>query len=316
MIGNYIRSKDNDVFNVQWVFRKELNMGATIKIALAMIIWGSIGIVVKAIDLPSIEVGFMRAFISGLLLLVFRLVFNKGKVNYTIKSVFILIASGAGLGLNWIFLFNAYKYTTLTNATVSYYMAPVIAVGLARLFLKEKLTFKRIVSMFVSTLGMVLILSQAKQMTVEGGNVYLGIVSGLLAAVFYAVVMVVNRAVKDVSGLDKTLIQILSAAVILLPLIVVRRLLVIPNQKTMMLLLVIGIVHTAIPYLLYFHHMKNVSILNSAVLSYVDPFSAVLFGYFIFGEPLGLYHLLGGSMILLSIVLSLDKVTVSSRETS
>jgi len=291
-------------------------MGSIIKIALSMVIWGSIGIVVRFIELPPIEVGFMRAFISGLVLLMVRLIFYKEKFDYKIKSVLILIASGAALGLNWILLFNAYKYTTITNATVSYYMAPVFAVILARVFLKEKVTFKRIISMFVSTLGMVLILSQAKQMTVDGGNLYFGIISGLLAAVFYAVVMIVNRAVKDVSSLDKTLIQILSAAVILLPIIVVRSQLVIPNVNTLMLLLVIGVVHTAIPYLLYFHNMKNVSILNSAVLSYVDPFSAVIFGYFIFGEPLGLYHLLGGFMILLSIVLSLDKVTVASTETS
>lgn len=281
-------------------------MGSIIKIALVMVIWGSIGIVVRLIDLPSIEIGFMRALISGLVLLLVRLIFIKGKVDYKINSIVIMILSGTALSLNWIFLFKAYKYTTIANATFSYYMAPVFAVVLARIFLKEKLSVRRILSMIFSTLGMVIIISQTQEMNVVDGNLILGIVSGLLAAVFYAIVMIVNRAIKDISSYDKTLIQILSATIILLPFIIARGELSIPNSNTIMLLLLIGIVHTAIPYLIYFDNLKKVSVLNAAVLSYIDPFSAILFAYFIFSEPLGVYHLMGGILILLAVFISLD----------
>ena len=282
-------------------------MAAMLKITLVMMIWGSIGIFVRLIDLPYMEIAFIRALISGILLLVIRLTFIKEKVNYSKKSILILMGSGAALGLNWIFLFKAYKYTSLTNATVSYYMAPVFAVILARFILKETLSWRKISALLISVLGIVLILSQGQEKTLVNGNLTLGISSGLLAAIFYALVILVNRVIKDVSGLDKTLIQILSATLMLLPFAFMRGQLEIKDLNTWMFLVLIATVHTAIPYLVYFENLKKISVLKSGILSYIDPFSAILYGYFIFGESLNFFHLLGGTMVLGSVLMSFDR---------
>lgn len=282
-------------------------MSAIIKIVLAMTIWGSLGIVVRLIELPSVEVGFVRGFISGFALLIIRLFLIKDKFNYKIKNILIMIASGAALGLNWILLFSAYRYTTISNATTSYYMAPVFAVIFARFILNERLTAKKAISITISALGLILILSQNNEVTVDEGNLLLGISSGLLAAVFYAVVIISNRLVREIISIDKAIIQIISATVMLLPFIVTRGVLERPGVNSLILFFVIGIIHTALPYLLYFNNIEKVSVLNSAVLSYIDPFTAILFGFFIFGEPLSVYHLLGGGMIILSLFLSIDK---------
>lgn len=291
-------------------------MAAMLKITLVMMIWGSIGIFVKLIDLPYMEIAFMRAFISGILLLVIRLTFIKEKVNYALKSILILMGSGAALGLNWVFLFKAYKYTSITKATVSYYMAPVFAVILAWLLLKERLSLRKMMALIISTLGVVLILSQSQDNTIVNGNLTLGISSGLLAAVFYALVILVNRAIKDVSGLDKTVIQILSATLILLPFVFMRGQLEIKDLNTGLLLVLIATVHTAIPYLVYFENLKKISVVKSGVLSYIDPFSAILYGYFVFGEPLNFFHLLGGTMVLGSVLMSFETFHVKLKKSS
>jgi len=282
-------------------------MKAVLKIALAMIIWGSLGIVVRMVELPSIEISFFRALITGIVLLAIRLKFIKGKLICSKKDLAILASSGAVLGLNWILLFNAYRYTTVANATVSYYIAPVIAVIIARLLLGERLSLRKKLSMVVSMLGLLTILLSSSQVEMSNTSHFSGIMFGASAALFYAIVMVVNKYVKNVSSIDKTLIQVLSATMVLLPVVVARNNIEITNFNTVSLLLVIGIVHTCIPYLIYFSNIEKVSMANSAVLSYLDPFAAVLFGHVLLNEPLTNFHLLGGFLILVSIYLNVGE---------
>lgn len=288
-------------------------MLSNLKILLAMLIWGSLGVMVRSINLPSLEISFVRAFVSGLSLLLLKVFFFKTKTRYSRKSLLILLASGVALGLNWVLLFKALKHTTISNATMSYYMAPVFAVVLARVLFKEKLSLEKIISMGLSVFGLMVIISHSSGGGQADEFMLLGIAFGLSAAVFYALIILANRFVKDVPSVDKTLVQLLTSALVLFPFVLMRRALVIEDHQTLFLLLVIGIVHTLVPYLLYFDSVKKVSVLNSAVLSYVDPLAAVLLGFVVYGEVLTLYHLLGGFMIVLSTLISVQFQSVDTR---
>jgi RarD protein len=276
-------------------------MGAVIKIVCVMIIWGSIGIFVRYTDLPSVELGFVRALISSMVLFMIRGIFIKESFLYKPKSILLLIASGAALGLNWVFLFRAFKGTTIANATISYYMAPIFVVLLARFFLKEALSVNRILSLIVAVAGMVLILGQSQATGPIEIKSNLGIIYGLIAAVFYAIVILVNGVVKDISSLDKTLIQIISATLVLLPVVIFRKALIIEGTNTWLMILLIGIVHTTIPYLVYFDNLKKISVSKAAILSYIDPFTAFLLGYLVLKEHMTIYQVIGGLMIMLSV---------------
>ncbi|KMW26416.1 hypothetical protein HMPREF0977_00573 [Clostridium sp. 1_1_41A1FAA] len=128
---------------------------ATIKVLIAMLLWGSLGVFVKNISLDSVEIAFFRGIIGSVFLgivLFIRMQNNKkleqenDKLNNDFededkkpskKSIIILIISGMAIGLNWVFLFNSYNYITVANATIVYYLAPVIVIFVSPIFLKE-----------------------------------------------------------------------------------------------------------------------------------------------------------------------------------
>jgi drug/metabolite transporter (DMT)-like permease len=105
---------------------KEQKMKAKVQFLSAMIIFGTIGVFVKYIDLSSSEVAFLRSFIGSLFLILVMIIWKKHISWSNLKgNAVLLLFSSIALSLNWIFLFQAFKHTTLSNATLSYYFAPV-----------------------------------------------------------------------------------------------------------------------------------------------------------------------------------------------
>ena len=162
-------------------------MKSKLKIISAMLIFGSIGIFVKNINLPSIEIAFFRAVIGSLFLLFSGLIMKKKMSLKLIKeNILLLILSGVALGFNWILLFQAYKYTTISNSTLSYYFAPVFVIILAPVILKEKLTIIKILCVIAAMAGLFLIVSVGSSSLQGTYNHLLGIMYGLSAAILYA----------------------------------------------------------------------------------------------------------------------------------
>ena len=109
----------------------------------AMTVFGTIGIIRRLIPLPSGAVALTRAVIGALFLVAFLLVRRQKPSGSAIRRNLVpLGVSGVFLGFNWVLLFEAYKYTSVAVATLSYYMAPILLVLAAPLFLGERLTLK------------------------------------------------------------------------------------------------------------------------------------------------------------------------------
>ena len=136
---------------------------AYIQLVLAMIIWGTLGPLVKQIPLASGEIVLARIILGFVTLAVIYFVsgeYRTGGITDRAaarRDIAILFISGAVMGFNWVFLFEAYKYTTVSMATVSYYCAPVIITVLSPLVLGEKLTAARIAGIAAATAGMFMI---------------------------------------------------------------------------------------------------------------------------------------------------------------
>jgi len=98
-------------------------MSARLRMIISMAIFGTLGILVKNISLVSGELALYRAVLASLLIIIY-LCFTKQPIlfNKIKKELPILFASGAAIGLNWILLFQAYKYTTVSVATLSYFL--------------------------------------------------------------------------------------------------------------------------------------------------------------------------------------------------
>ena len=271
------------------------------KIIIAMVIWGTIGIFVRGIDLNSIEIAFFRAFLGSLFLILVSLV-SKDKINKEIlkSNLLILSLSGIALGINWILLFQAMKYTTISNATLSYYFAPVFITVFSVVLFKEKMSIKNVVCLLGAVLGLFLIVKSGEVEVISDFNHTKGILYGLAGAVFYAIVVILNKYVKELPGFQATLIQLSVAAIVLVPIVFLNSSIDFKtiDLSTWILILIIGIVHTGIAYVLYFSSIKDVKSQSIAMLSYLDPIVAILMSFLILGESMGIVQIIGGLLIL------------------
>lgn len=271
---------------------------------LSMVIFGSVALFVKKVGLGSGEIALYRSLIALILIGVYLLA-NKQKIDFKSikKDILLLFLSGTALGFNWIFLFEAYNYTSVSVATLSYYFSPVILVVLSCVFLGEKLNLKTVLCFIVAVIGMVLIIDP-KTLFGEGGSI-MGVLLGLIAAVFYAVVVLLNMFIKNVSGIKRTFLQFLAAATLLLPYVLFTNGINILslNSDGLISLLILGIVHSGVAYCIYFSSVKNLKGSEVAVLSYIDPLVAVIISFVFLKEPFSLPQAIGGLLILTSSLL-------------
>lgn len=282
-------------------------MNGKVKLLSAMLIWGSIGLIVKKIELGSSELAFLRGVIGSVFLFaVTLLIKHKVSLKALKENALLLLLSGGAVGLNWIFLFESYRYTTISNATISYYFAPIFVMILAPWVLKEKISGVKIGCILTAMTGLFLIVQSGSAGAAGSYNHALGILYGLLAAAFYASAILMNKFIKNLSGFELTLVQLISAAIVLLPYILWRGQLSFTGLTTSSItfILIVGIVHTGVAYFLYFTSLQQLKGQTIAVLSYMDPISAVIFAAIFFGESMTLLQMIGGILILGSTFLS------------
>ena len=251
-------------------------MNPRLMLIASMTIFGTLGIFVRNIPVSSGELALYRAVLAALLIAVFLLL-TKQRIPFANikKEVPLLLASGVAMGINWILLFEAYKYTTVSVATLSYYFAPVIVTVVCPVLFKEKLTGKQIICFIMSTLGLVLITGIGD---IGSGNDFVGILFGLGAAVFYATVILLNKFIKNVEGIHRTFLQFLSAIVILVPYVIMTSGVTLGNLNGIgwVNLLIVGLIHTGVTYCMYFSSLKGLPGQKAAILSYIDPLVAVM----------------------------------------
>lgn len=264
----------------------------------SMVIFGTLGLFVRNIPVSSGELALYRAILAALLIAVY-LGITKQKIPFANikKEVPLLLASGVAMGVNWIFLFQAYKYTTVSLATLSYYFAPVIVTVACPFLFKEKLTGKQIICFLMSTAGLIMITGIGK---IGSNTDFIGILWGLGAAFFYAVVILLNKFIKGVEGIHRTFLQFLSAIVILIPYVAVTGGVTLGQLHTVgwINLLIVGLLHTGITYCLYFSALKELPGQKAAILSYIDPLVAVVISVTVLGESMTVWQAVGGLLIL------------------
>ncbi len=264
----------------------------------SMAIFGTLGPFVRNISVSSGELALYRAVMAAGLIGVFLLV-TKQKIPFDKikKEIPLLLASGVAMGINWILLFEAYKHTTISVATLSYYFAPVIVTVVCPILFKEKLTGKQIVCFIMSTLGIVMITGIGDM---GSGSNIIGILFGLGAAVFYATVILLNKFIKNVEGIHRTFMQFLSAVVTLIPYVMLTSGVTLGGMDSVgwINLLIVGLIHTGVTYCMYFSSLKELPGQKVAILSYIDPLVAVLISVTILGETMTLWQIIGGILIL------------------
>ena len=269
---------------------------AKLRLIAAMAIFGTVGLFRRYIPFGSGAVALARAVIGILFLLILQRIKKRPMNRKAIKkNLPILVASGVVMAINWILLFEAYNYTTVSAATVCYYMAPMLVVVFAPLILKEKMRPYKLVCAALAVVGIVLV----SGVLTDGLSGGIGIALGLGAAVFYAGVMFLNRFLRDIGAYDRTIGQLAAAAIVLIPYTLLTE--PMPAQldaSAVLMTLVVGVVHTGFAYSLYFGSMDYVPAQALALFSYIDPVVAVLLSALVLHEPLTLLNALGVVLVL------------------
>ena len=267
--------------------------------AFASFVFGTLALFTRNIAVASSELALYRAVLASVLLVGYLLL-SRQKLDFaTIKKQLpLLLLSGAAMGFNWILLFEAYRYTTVSVATLSYYFAPVIVTVACPILFREKLTKKPLLCFAMSTRGLVLITGIGDLSA--GSSHGKGILFGLGAACLYATVVLLNKFIKGVTGIHRSLFQFLAAILVLTPYVAATSGFhpEVLDGTGWLCLLVVGLFHTGVTYCLYFSALKDLSGQEASILSYVDPLVAVLISVLVLGESMTPVQMLGGALIL------------------
>lgn len=273
----------------------------------SMLMFGTIGIFRRHIPLSSSVIALARAVLGTLFLLLLMVVKgSRPSVKAVMANLPALLVSGVLIGFNWILLFEAYQYTSVAVATLCYYTAPVLVILVSPIFLKEKLTGKKLVCVAAALAGMVLVSGVAGADVTEGvgSSEWKGILLGLGAAALYAAIMILNKKIRDIPAINKTVVQLAAAGVVLLPYtwltedISAIRL----TPVVGLLLVIVGVVHTGIGYAMYFGSMKALRAQTVALFSYIDPVTAILLSALLLNERMGAAQMAGAVLILCAAV--------------
>lgn len=269
-------------------------------ILISMVIWGSVGIFRRFIPVSSAVLACFRGIIGTAFLVVFVKVQGKRLFYPLGKGVFFLLfLSGALMGFNWILLFEAYNYTSVSTATLCYYMAPTIVILLSPVIFREKITFRKGICALTAVFGMILVSG-----VVENGLPALseikGVLFGLGAAVLYASVVIINKKLPGIDPFEKTVIQLGASALVLIPYLVLtgETLPTDLSLSSVILLLIVGLVHTGIAYALYFGSVDGLQAQTVAILSYLDPITALVLSALVLHEKMTVYGIIGAVLII------------------
>ncbi len=295
---------------------------ARLSLIISMVIFGTIGLFRRFLPLPSSLIAFVRAAIGSLCLLAMLFAQKKHIAWDRVKANLLpLCLSGILLGFNWIILFEAYQLTSVATANLCYYMAPSILVIASAVLFRDRISFIKWVCVILSLVGMILVSGVLGQ-GIQSPSEIKGVLLGLLSAVFYAVIVLLNKSFVGFPATDRTLLQLAITAVVLLPYVLLTEDVssLVFTPKAIGILLFVGIVHTGIAYALCFGAIIHLPVSTAATLSYLDPVVSIFCSALILKEPLGLAGIIGAILIIGSALVSelapAPKNTVSEKGSS
>lgn len=261
-----------------------------------MVIFGTNGLIVANISLGSAEIVLMRTFLGSLFLLAIVLVKRSFSFAELKADLIPATIGGAALGLNWVLLFSAYRSAGVGLSTLTYYCGPIIVLALSPVLFKEKLTWNKLLAIAAVAVGMFCITGDIE----PGSDVQTGILFGGGAALLYASLIVANKRVKRLSGLNCAMYELIVAFFVVLIYLVASnvKLPVIPAAEDIVWVLAIGLVNTGLAYYLYFSSLQKLPGQTVALVCYIDPLTALLVSGAFLGEKLLGVQIAGAVLIL------------------
>ncbi|NWK83466.1 EamA family transporter [Staphylococcus sp. GSSP0090] len=279
-------------------------MKGLIQFVASMVIFGTIGLIIKQINIDSIEIAMLSSLIGcSFLLMIYFIGKKRLDFSFLMKFKRLILISSVALGGNWVFLFQSYQYTSIANATLGYYFGPIIVLILSPFILKEALSTKSMICIIASLIGLILILSNG--FLQPGANDVIGILMSMLAGGCYACLMLTNKFIRHGSRVDLTIFQLGITSLLLLPFVFMVGGFDIAGQwSAIPFVLLLGILNTGIGFWLFFSGMEKLNGQKIALLSYIDPLVAIFISGLILREQFTVLQIIGGIILIISTCFS------------
>jgi len=262
-----------------------------IYILLAIFLWSSLGVIFRLSDLPVHIFLFYSLIVA--VTVQSLIVWKKGYIKEITdrKKLVAPVLLGLVSLVNSLAFFYAFKTTTISNAVMTHYTAPIIVAFLAALFLREKITKTLIGAIAMSSIGLWIMLDG---FSIQQGHMT-GIFAGLASGAAYAIIIILaRRYAGQYRPFMLTYIVNITIVVCLAPFI--REF----PTHALWSFLIMGLIHSIIAPVLYYRGLQDVSASRAAVLGYLEPVCAILLSMLFLKEMPGQNALLGGVLILFS----------------
>jgi drug/metabolite transporter (DMT)-like permease len=274
-----------------------------LKIITAILIWSSLGIFIRKSGLSNTALIFYQSAIAGIIQLLILSAIGQIKDAVSscksAKSILILLLVPASFLINAFLFYFAFTHTTIANAVLTHYTAPIFVALTAPLFLKEKTVKRTWIAIIISSVGLWLILGtpDSGEWMALGEGERRGIIAGTLSGLAYALIILLLKVITSkYPSLFIVFAQNSIAALILLPFALDTPL----TAHSLPYVITMGILHSTIAPLLYVQGFKSVRANEAAILGYLEPAGAVILALIFLNEIPGLQALAGGGLILYS----------------
>jgi len=271
-------------------------------LSFCMLLWGSLSLFTRNINLTGVELAFTRAFFSlPILYIIFK--FKVAKKTKIPRKIFLYyLCSGALIGFAWTGLFNAYKYTTISNAVLIYNMCPVYVIILSHFLLNEKINIIKIITIIGCFVGLLILINNEIDLNSISAT---GVIWALFSGILYAIIVIMNKKANSfntkIDTIAITLIQFIGTSIILLPYQIINKTFLHYTQLNMseiLLVVILIVIHTAFSYIIYFDMYKKLNAIEIVSFSYLEPLFAIFLSIIILKEPMYSNQIIGGIMIL------------------
>ena len=260
---------------------------------MSVMLTGAMGIFVRNISLDGSIITFARLGL-GLIFLIFFLILKKEiKTVKITKFSYSLLFTGILMAMVSLCYINAINSTSLVNAAFLLYLAPLIAVGIAAVLLKEKFTLLNGALLCLAFLGFLFFLEFKFSLNMDESK---GFLWGIGSAITYALYIVFNRKIPaQIPALTRSFYQLLFGAVTMFPFLDAS----IQNVtlKDVNWLMAIGLFQGFLAISLFTFAVKHLKTVEYGTVSYIEPLIASLIGVFLYSESLTLSQFIGCTII-------------------
>lgn len=269
---------------------------AYLKYFLALLLFGSNGIVASYISLNSYEIVLLRSLLGSTMLIAI-IVLSRHKLTalQNKKDLLFIALSGVAMAADWLFLFEAYAQIGVSLGMLINYCGPAIVVALSPVLFKERVTWQKCVALVAALAGAFLISGQA---AVEGISTW-GLVCAGLSALSYAAMVIFNKMSRQIVGMEKSTLQLLFAFSAVVAFVGCKQGFYIEIATGDWLpILWLGLANTGAGCYFYFSSIGCLPVLTVAICGYIEPLSAVLLAVILLHETMLPLQILGALLII------------------